>query len=163
MLPLCLFTILLVITRSPITRSRSSPPLESAPNLEIEADKVYIGWTGRLVLHGVTCRIPGLAGPAGQVFQAEQIRASLDWAESMAGNPTVREVEFIQPVVRVSQSVTDSSLNVEAFSLDVATARHRLGEAVAIRESSPATARSSWESTRRAVTRRSSDCPSRAC
>ena len=114
-LPLFLFTILLVLTRSPVTRSLVVPRLGAALNLDIEADKVYIGWTGRLVMEGVRCRIPGLQGGAGQVFQAERLRAAIDWPASITGHPTVREIEFIQPVVRLSQSVTDGTLNIEAF------------------------------------------------
>lgn len=115
--PLVLVASYFVLTRSPLTGAIILPRLASALNLAIDADAVRITLDGRLVLEGVTCRIPGVEGAAGRVAEVERVSADIDWWRTLRGTARVRQVELLQPVVRVSLSLADESLNIEKFRL----------------------------------------------
>ncbi|MFM9997225.1 MAG: hypothetical protein ACKVU4_15660 [Phycisphaerales bacterium] len=115
--PLLLIAAFFVLTRSPLTGAILLPRLSAALNLGIEADSVYVRLNGVLVLEGVRARIPGVDGPAGLVAQIERLSADVDWPSTLRGSARVREVDLLQPVIRVSQSIKDESLNIERFRL----------------------------------------------
>ncbi len=110
--PLLLLVTVLVLTRSPLTRAIVIPRLESACNLSIDADSVRVCADGRLIMDGVSCRVPGVPGPAGLVLQVERLSADVDWASCLWGSAHVREVDLTGPVIRISQSLADRSLNI---------------------------------------------------
>ncbi len=113
--PLLVLVALLVVARSPLTRSLVIPELERATNLSIDADAVFVRADGRLVMDGVRFRIPTVAGPAGLVLQVERLSAAVDWGSLISGPARVREVSLIGPVLRISQSVADGWPNVAAI------------------------------------------------
>lgn len=115
--PLLLIAAFFVLTRSPLTGAILLPRLSAALNVAIEADSVYVRLNGVLVLEGVRCRIPGVDGPAGLVAQVEKLSADVDWPSTLRGAARVREVDLIQPVIRISQSITNEELNIERFRL----------------------------------------------
>ncbi len=110
--PLLMLVALVVITRSPLTRSIVLPQLEAATNLDITAEKVYVRANGRLVMDGAEFRIPRLPGPAGSLLRVDRLTADVDWGDAIFGSARVREITFERPVFRVSQSLIDETLNL---------------------------------------------------
>lgn len=116
-IPLFLVVLLLVLTRSPLTRALVEWQLERALNLDVEAASVYVRADGRLIMDQARFRLPGVAGAAGQFLNVARIQADLDWWSLLGSNPTARSLVMDQPVVIVSQSIDDGSLNLDALSL----------------------------------------------
>lgn len=116
-LPLGLVLLWVLVARSPLTGMLLMGPLSSATNLDIRADLVVIRADGRLVASDADVRIPGVPGPAGLLMHVDSLEADVDWWATLSGKPTVREVRLVEPMLRVSQSVADGSLNVGSIVL----------------------------------------------
>jgi hypothetical protein len=125
--PLLAALTLLILARSPATRMLLIPQLEAALNLKIDADSVFVRGDGRLQINRATFRVPGFAGPAGQVLRVGRLVADVDWWSSLGGAPRVRRIDVDDVVVRVSQSVDDGGLNVAAFQPPARPARTTKG------------------------------------
>lgn len=116
--------VVVLLTQSPLTKRLLLPPLARALNMDISARSVRISPSGEIVLRGAQFRVPGVAGPAGQFMRVERAAASLDWGQLRRGNVAraVREIELRGPVVVISQSLDDRTLNVARLAQPPAAA-----------------------------------------
>ncbi len=108
---------LVVLTRSPLTAAIVLPRLAVAFNLDIDAASVYVRTNGELVIEQARVRIPGVPGPEGLFLQVERVVADVDWGAAFGGSTRIRTVVFHKPVPRISQSIVDGSLNIDALVL----------------------------------------------
>ncbi len=114
--PLLVLALLITIAHSPVTRFLVVRALERGLNLDIDAESVYVALDGDLVIDRARFRIPGIQGPAGQFLNVARIEAPVDWWSTISGTPKVRLVTMTEPVVIVSQSIDDHTLNLERFT-----------------------------------------------
>lgn len=101
-----------LVTRSPLTGAMVLPKLEEAIGLKVDAEAVAVGVDGTVVLKRARFMAPGVAGPAGQVFDVARIEADIGWSSLVSGSPSVRNLTLVEPVLRVSQSRDDQSVNI---------------------------------------------------
>lgn len=101
-----------LLTRSPLTGAVVLPRLESALGAKVEADAVAIGVDGSVILERARFLAPGVPGPAGEVFDVERVEAEIGWRSLLSGRPVLRSLTLVEPVLRVSQSREDLSVNL---------------------------------------------------
>jgi hypothetical protein len=106
-----------VLTRTAVTRWLVVPQLERALNMQVDAEAVYVGFDGQLVVQRARFRLPGLDGPAGDFLKVARIEARVDWLASLRGPAKLRGIRMNEPVVVVSHSLDDGSLNISKLSL----------------------------------------------
>ena len=114
-LPLILVVMVGVLARTPVTRWALIPALESALNMEIDAESVIVRVDGKVQMSRAVFHCPGVDGPAGEVLRVGTLVASVDWSRTLRGSPRIDQIELDDAVIRVSQSLDDGSLNVYAF------------------------------------------------
>lgn len=101
-----------VLTASPLTKRLVLPRLAAASGLEVTASRVWLDLAGQLVLRDAEFRVPGVRGPAGRVVRVGRATADIDWRAAASGGQALRTLELIEPVVTISQSTVDGSLNI---------------------------------------------------
>lgn len=102
----------ILLTHSPLTKYLIIPRLEAACGMKIEADSIHIRRTGELIIDNARVSIPGVPGEAGKFLRIARVQAGVDWRSMLSGTPRVTSVNIIDPVMIVSQSTTDGSLNI---------------------------------------------------
>lgn len=107
----------LILTRSPLTGALVLPALEKKLGGRAVADSVVIGLDGSITLHNAKIRVPGIDGPAADVFDVKRLRADIGWPSLLSGNPVVRNLILTEPVIRVSQSCDDATVNIASLKL----------------------------------------------
>jgi hypothetical protein len=110
--PLVLIAAFIVVTHSPLTRWLIVPGVAKATGLEVDVDSVYIRRDGTIVLERAAFTIPGVSGEAGEFLRIARVEAGVKWWRTLRGNPTITSVSLIDPVLIVSESTADGSLNV---------------------------------------------------
>ncbi len=121
--PVVLLGALLVATRSPVAGWLVLPSLGRALGAKVEADSVRLGLGGTHTLRGVRVRVPGIDGPAGTVFEAERLEADAPWLSVLSGSPVVERLHLDRPLVRLSVSDADGTLNAGGLRLPAPTGR----------------------------------------
>ncbi len=111
-IPLALIAAAVVLTHSPLTRMLILPRVAAASGLLVEADSVHIRRDGTVVLDRAEFTIPGVPGEAGRFLRIARVEAMVDWGKTLRGEPTLGRVVMTDPVLIVSQSTEDGSLNV---------------------------------------------------
>ena len=112
-IPAILIIALVVLTHSPITRRLVLSEIRKAADLEVDADSVSVQMDGDIVLERARFRIPGVAGPQGEFLKVAHIEAKVDWWPFLtSGAPEIKAVRMVEPVVIISQSTQDASLNI---------------------------------------------------
>lgn len=114
-IPLFLVLALAVLTQTVLLKRLVLPPLEAGLGVRIEAGWVYVGRDGDLVMRDVKVRNPDIPGPAGTLVQVGALRATVDWWSVLSGTPKLSEVRLIDPLVRLSQSVDDATVNLASL------------------------------------------------
>ncbi len=104
------FAGLMFVTRGSAARSLILGELSSMVDADLDLARVSIGLDGRIVLTDVTVRVPGVAGTAGEVISARTLR--IETRGLLSGSPVVERLLIEEPVVRVSQSIDNGSLNL---------------------------------------------------
>ena len=79
------------------------------------ATKVSFGSGGLVVLEHPSLRAPGVAGEAGEVFAAARIKAKVHLEALLGGGRIVESITLDRPVIRISQSIVDRSVNIAAL------------------------------------------------
>ncbi|MEX2218129.1 MAG: hypothetical protein WD749_05160 [Phycisphaerales bacterium] len=115
--PLLLVGAWVLLTQSPLAGMLILPRIESALNLKVEADSVYITRSGDLVLEHARFILPNVPGPAGQVLRVGRLTADVDWRATLTGTARFHSLRIDEPLVRISQSTLDNSLNLGALDL----------------------------------------------
>lgn len=115
--PFGLALLLIILTRTAVTRVVVMNRLGSVLNVEASADAAFIRFDGQLVIDRARFRAPGIPGPAGQLLSVGRVVADVDWWSFLRGGNRVRGVRLVEPVVTVSQSLDDGSLNIASLVL----------------------------------------------
>lgn len=116
-LPVVLGVVVFVATRSPVAGWLVLPSLGRTLGASVEADSVRLGLGGTHTLRGVRVRVPGIDGPAGTVFEADRLEADVRWLSIVTGSPVVERLHLDRPLVRLSVSDSDGTLNAGALRL----------------------------------------------
>lgn len=126
-LPLILLAVALVLMRSPMVGRLVSEQVRLLTGGEWSAARTVITLNGQLLVTDLTLRAPGVPGPAGQLLAADEAIADIDWvqvpplswfsgsAQGGASRPLVSVIRLTRPVIRVSQSMDDESVNLTAL------------------------------------------------
>ncbi len=115
--PVVLLGAVLVATRSPVAAWLVLPSLGRTLGAKVEADSVRLGLGGTHTLRGVRVRVPGIDGPAGTVFEADRLAADVRWLSIFSGSPVVERLHLDRPLVRLSVSDADGTLNAGVLRL----------------------------------------------
>jgi len=111
----------LVVAHSPLTRRMIVPRVEAMLNATVEGGEVSVGLDGVVTIRNALLRVPSVRGTAGAVFEVARLNVRPTWRRVLgwggAGEPWVREVVMVEPLVRLSQSVADGSMNFAAMDL----------------------------------------------
>jgi hypothetical protein len=119
-IPLLLLTVVLLLMRSPLVGRVVASQVRQLTGGEWHADHAAITLNGQLIVSELELRVPGVAGPAGELLAAKQAVIDVDWWQlppmkwvtSGAAAPVVRAVRLSNPVFRLSQSTDDGTLNI---------------------------------------------------
>ncbi|MCB9845960.1 MAG: hypothetical protein H6811_08255 [Phycisphaeraceae bacterium] len=109
--------LILIVTRSPLTRAIVIPRLARALRVDLDADGVAINLDGTIVVRGLRATAPNIDGPAAEFLSARRCVIDLDWSTIRRDRPTVRSVRFDEPVARLSVESRTGALNVETLAL----------------------------------------------
>lgn len=101
-----------LLTQSPLTGAIVLSRLSQRLGAEVRAERVRVWLDGTITLDRLSATAPGVSGPAAAFAEAERVRAEVNWRELFIGNQPVRRLKLTRPVLRVSQSMTDGSLNL---------------------------------------------------
>jgi hypothetical protein len=111
-LPLLLVATVVIVTQTSILGAILLPRMSAALGMEISSSRVYLARTGRLVLLDVTVHVPDVQGVAGEFVRVERLDAAVRWWPTLLGDPTLTQVVATSPLVRLSQSIDDGTMNV---------------------------------------------------
>ena len=81
----------------------------------VSASRVSFTPGGVVVLEHPSLRAPGVEGDAGEVFAAARIKAEVRLAAVLVGGKVIESITLDRPIVRISQSVVDGSVNIGAL------------------------------------------------
>ena len=115
--PVVLGIVVLVATRTPVAAWLVLPSLGRTLGAKVEADSARLGLGGTHTLRGVRVRVPGIDGEAGTVFEADRIEVDVRWLSIVTGSPVVERLHLDRPLVRLSVSDADGTLNAGALRL----------------------------------------------
>lgn len=121
---ICLIAAWALLAHSPLTRALVVPRLEALVGAKVYGGSASLGLDGTVTLRNISLRVTTLDGDAGAVFKVKRLRAWPNWARifgrAAPGEPMLGEVEMVEPLVRISQSVDDGSLNIFDLTLPIA-------------------------------------------
>lgn len=106
----------LLLMRSPVVGRMVREQLATLTDARLDAGAIYLSIDGRLVIDKPVLRVPGIDGPAGEVVSAERIVVDLDWRRWRQGDITPTALRLESPVLRVSQSLDDQSINLAGLA-----------------------------------------------
>jgi hypothetical protein len=101
-----------LLTQSPLTGAIVLPRLSQRLGAEVRAERVRVWLDGTVTFDRLSATTPGVAGPAAVFAEAERVRAAVNWRELFGGRQPVRRLVLTRPLLRVSQSMEDGSLNL---------------------------------------------------
>lgn len=79
---------------------------------EVSASSLTIGSDARIVAEGLKIRVPGVAGPAGELFDAERLEITGSWAALLSGSGEFDELVLTRPRLRVSRDKASGAINL---------------------------------------------------
>ncbi len=100
--------------------------IESATGAVCTIDSAHMGWSGGLSLVGVELRVPGVAGDAGRLFEADQAEVRVGLTRS---GWDVRSLTLVQPEVWLTEDLDEGGFMFERLV--------GAGQAAALPESLP--------------------------
>ncbi|MEQ8770132.1 MAG: hypothetical protein RIB60_06445 [Phycisphaerales bacterium] len=121
-LTLGFIALVLILTRSPLATRLIVPRLSDMTSTPIEADRVYVGLNGSIVLEGATFFVPGMARPTetpgaeARFFEVDRAVVWMDWRSIFAGMPVVETIELERPLFRLSHAKDTGRLNIAGLS-----------------------------------------------
>ncbi|MBM4107430.1 MAG: hypothetical protein FJ255_01230 [Phycisphaerae bacterium] len=101
-----------VLTQSPLTGAIVLPRLSERLGARVRAERVRVWLDGTVRFDRLRATTPGVAGPAASFAEAERVEAVVNWGELFGGRQPVRTLTLTRPLLRISQSMGDGSLNV---------------------------------------------------
>ncbi|HEX2837739.1 MAG TPA: hypothetical protein VHN77_06385 [Phycisphaerales bacterium] len=102
-----------------VTRRVMLSRIQDALGVPVEVSSVDLfplSRTARLRASGVRVRAEGVSGDAGEVLTAESVEVSFPLSSLWSGGVDVRRVVVRRPVIRISQSLDDGSVNIASFA-----------------------------------------------
>ena len=115
--PLVVLALVLIVAESPLTRWVVVSRLERALGVQVSARSARITSIGEISVSDVRLRVPGVSGRAGTFLTIDKIRMGVRWGRLLRGGPAVDDVLLFGPVLRLSQSRRDGSLNMASLRL----------------------------------------------
>ncbi|MFG0242976.1 MAG: hypothetical protein ACF8R9_09340 [Phycisphaerales bacterium JB054] len=79
---------------------------------EVSASSLKIGSDASIVAEGLQIRVPGVAGPAGELFEAERLEIAGSWGALLSGSGEFDELVLTRPRLRVSREKTTGAINL---------------------------------------------------
>lgn len=107
--------LLLVLTRTWALRMFVEPRLEAALGCEVSMGRVILEPDGRIVIRNLRVMLPGVQAEAAEVVRARLLEARIQWGALFAGELRMTRVKLVRPRVRLSQSLENDTLNIQAF------------------------------------------------
>ncbi len=104
-----------IVLRSGLATSYVLSRVESAIGAEVSASRLTIGSDATIVAEGVQVRVPGVAGPAGNLFEAERIEIVGTWGALLRSSEQFREVILTRPQLRVSRDKDAGTINLSGL------------------------------------------------
>lgn len=101
-----------LLTQSPLTGAIVLPRLSERFGAEVRAERVRVWLDGTITFDRLQAKAPGVPGPAASFAEAERVVAELNWGELFGGRQPVRTLALTRPLLRVSQSMRNGSLNL---------------------------------------------------
>ncbi len=105
-----------LLTQSFVTRWVVTSSLSALSGGDVTADSVRVTLGGEIDLRGGVLRAPGVAGPAGTIFEVRRLRARTDPWAMVRGRVVLEDVEVESPLLRISQSVDDATVNMAGLA-----------------------------------------------
>lgn len=122
---LALFAVLaagyLLLTRSFITRAIVVSRIGSLMGGVASAGSVRVEPGGLIEIDHAVIRARGVEGEAADVLTVERLRANADFWSLIFGDPVFHSIALDAPVLRLSQSSDDGSLNIASLKLPAAS------------------------------------------
>lgn len=107
----------LLLTRSFVTKWIVLARIGALVGGEASAGAVHLDADGTISIDKAVIRAPGVAGEAGAVFSVDHLYARANFWSMVLGRPSIRVLRLDSPVIRLSQSTDDGSLNIASLSL----------------------------------------------
>lgn len=101
----------LLLTRSFVTRALVLGQVGGLLGGDLSAESLTVGGGGHIDATGLVLRARGVEGPASEIVRIGRLEAEVGLWSVIRGSPEVRSLTLTSPVVRVSQSVDDNTLN----------------------------------------------------
>jgi len=79
---------------------------------EVTASSLTIGSDAGIVAEGLKIRVPGVAGPAGELFEAGRLEITGSWGALLSGSGEFDELVLTRPRLRVSREKTTGAINL---------------------------------------------------
>lgn len=105
----------LVAWRSGLARSLVLAGVGNALGAEVDATSVSVGRDARVVARGVRVRVPGIDGPAAELFEAERVEISGTWGDLLGRTGRFDALVLTKPRLRVSRDKTTGEINLSAL------------------------------------------------
>lgn len=126
LVPLLLLASALVLMRSAMVGRMVAEQVHTLTGGQLTATKTLVTLNGQLLISDLRLRAPGIDGPAGQLLAADEAIADIDWLQvpplrwfggstSASARPVVSVIRLTRPVIRVSQSMDDETINLTAL------------------------------------------------
>lgn len=112
-----LFAVLagLLLMRSAAVGWLAGDQLRAALGCEVSTEASAVTFDGRIVLRGLSLRVPGMTGPEGEFLHAERAEIDVDWSDALSGGVRPAAIRLYRPVFRVSVSEIESELNIQGL------------------------------------------------
>ncbi|MCE7974312.1 MAG: hypothetical protein DYG92_08335 [Leptolyngbya sp. PLA1] len=101
----------LLLTRSFLTRALVLGQVGGLLGGELSAESLTVGSGGHVEATGLVLTARGVEGPAAEIVRIGRLEAEVGLWSVIRGSPEVMSLTLTSPVVRVSQSVDDNTLN----------------------------------------------------
>ncbi len=106
-----------IVLRSGLATSYVLSKVEQAIGAEVSASKLTISSDATIVAEGVRVRVPGVDGPAGDLFEAERIEIVGTWAALLRSSERFDEVVLTRPRLRVSRDKDAGTINLSGLKV----------------------------------------------
>ncbi len=94
-----------------VQAARSAIAATTGARVEIES--AQFGFDGSVTLSGLSLAMPETDGPAGQLFEAEQVLIKHNLASLLVGQFRIEQVTLVKPVLHVTERIEDGLYNFE--------------------------------------------------
>lgn len=116
-LPIVALALAVVLGRSPVTAWLLLPRLGSVLGVVIDADAVVVHPNGNVEMSRAAFRVRGMEGPGAVFLEVERLVLDVNWRRTVTGSASASSLVLHRPVLRISQSIGDASLNIARLGI----------------------------------------------